>query len=212
MVPRYENLRQGLVGWAAEGLNPILAVDVRKSPWKERYCPIVEETRSELAVPILDQGKLLGVLNLEHPRPGAFTNEHLDFVRALAIQAAMASRIVDLYREVERSEKPVKAIREIAGRILDAPTDPDTILSWVLTGVTSGEGLGFSRGMILLADPISNELRGHLAVGPFSGSEARPDLAADAVGGAAHPVAWRRCAYLPSRRRGSFSRCCQAGT
>lgn len=48
----------------------------------------------------------------------------------------------------------------------------DQILYVVLSGVTSGEGLGFNRGLFLLADDGQRNLRTAMAVGPISRSDA----------------------------------------
>jgi len=47
--------------------------DVAKS---DRYIAVNPETRSELAVPLIYQGQVIGVLDLEHTRRGYFTDDH----------------------------------------------------------------------------------------------------------------------------------------
>ena len=49
----------------------------------------------------------------------------------------------------------------------------DQILYVVLSGVTSGEGLGFNRGLFLLADDGQRRLRTSMAIGPTHLEEAR---------------------------------------
>src|ERR1019366_2597119 len=66
-------LGRGLVGSAAESQQAVLVPDVTKDP---RYVQANPETRSELAVPLVYKGKVIGVLDLEHTRRGFFTEEH----------------------------------------------------------------------------------------------------------------------------------------
>ena len=66
-------ITSGLVGAAVREWRPINVPDVRKDP---RYLPMNPETRSELIVPLFYKGRIIGVLDLEHTRPGFFNEEH----------------------------------------------------------------------------------------------------------------------------------------
>jgi len=57
-------------------------------------------------------------------------------------------------------------------RALLETLDPRRILYVILSGITAGDGLGFNRAFLLLADEGGRALRGHLAIGPETGSEA----------------------------------------
>jgi len=46
--------------------------DVRKD---QRYLAMNPETRSELIVPLFYKGRVIGVLDLEHTRPGFFNED-----------------------------------------------------------------------------------------------------------------------------------------
>src|SRR5437867_6420808 len=61
---------EGIVGAAATLREPVLAPDVTQDP---RYLLVNPETRSELAIPMLHKGRILGVLDLESPQLNAFT-------------------------------------------------------------------------------------------------------------------------------------------
>src|SRR5579864_95131 len=80
-------LGRGLVGAAAESQQAVLVADVTKDP---RYVEANPETRSELAVPLVYKGKVVGVLDLEHTRRGFFTEEHKRTMTTLAAQIAIA--------------------------------------------------------------------------------------------------------------------------
>lgn len=74
---------EGIVGAAAATRQVHLVGDVRGD---RRYVPDTGGGRSELAVPILYQERLIGVLDAEDPRPNAFTPE----------DAIVLSRFADL--------------------------------------------------------------------------------------------------------------------
>ena len=80
-------LGRGVVGAAAESKQAVLVPDVSKD---SRYVEANPETRSELAVPLIYKGKVIGVLDLEHTRRGFFTEEHQRTMSTLAAQIAIS--------------------------------------------------------------------------------------------------------------------------
>src|ERR1700757_695306 len=95
-------LGRGLVGAAAESKEAVLVPDVTKDP---RYIVANPETRSELAVPMIYKGKMVGVLDLEHTRRGFFTEDHQRTMTTLAAQIAIALENARLYEEIARQER-----------------------------------------------------------------------------------------------------------
>jgi sigma-B regulation protein RsbU (phosphoserine phosphatase) len=97
----------------------VLVPDVTKDP---RYVQANPETRSELAVPLIYKGKVVGVLDLEHTRRGFFTEEHSRTMSTLAAQIAIALENARLYEEIERQERRLERdlslARELQGRLL----------------------------------------------------------------------------------------------
>lgn len=112
-------LGRGLVGYAAQNKQAVLVPDVTKDP---RYVQANPETRSELAVPLIYKGKVVGVLDLEHTRRGFFTEEHQRTMSTLAAQIAIALENARLYEEIERQERRLERdlslARELQGRLL----------------------------------------------------------------------------------------------
>ncbi|HEU5452983.1 MAG TPA: GAF domain-containing protein [Terriglobales bacterium] len=95
-------LGKGLVGYAAEHNQAVLVADVSKDP---RYIALNPETRSELVVPLTYQGRIIGVLDIEHMRRGYFTEDHMRTVTTLAAQVAIAIENARLYEQVARTER-----------------------------------------------------------------------------------------------------------
>ncbi len=111
----------GLVGYAAEHNETVLVPDVRKD---QRYILLNPETRSELCVPLVHKGKVIGVLDLEHTRRGYFTEEHKRTLTTLAAQIAISIENARLYERVVRQEKRLEQdmalARELQNRLLPA--------------------------------------------------------------------------------------------
>ena len=56
---------EGITGAAAATRQPMLVGDVRNDP---RYLPALDAVRTELAVPMMARGKLVGVIDLQSTR------------------------------------------------------------------------------------------------------------------------------------------------
>ena len=92
---------EGIVGAAATLLKPVVVPDVSRD---SRYIPINPDTKSEMTVPLLYQGRVIGVVDLESPQLNYFTDEHVRIFSTLAPQIAIAIENARLYERVSRSE------------------------------------------------------------------------------------------------------------
>ena len=101
----------GVVGYAAEMKEGVLVSDVDLDP---RYISVNPETRSELAVPLIYQEKVIGVIDLEHTKRGYFTEDHKRVLTTLAAQLAIAIENARLYEEIARQEKRLERDLELA--------------------------------------------------------------------------------------------------
>ncbi|HEC21497.1 MAG TPA: GAF domain-containing protein, partial [Chloroflexi bacterium] len=138
--------------------------------------------RSQLGVPIVLNGRVIGAIALESAMLNAFTEEDARFVGQLAIQAAVAIRNAQLYRRAQIVRDRLHAILDASndgllmiddksrivmtntrmGDFWDfarqdfSPRSPDQIVADPLTAL--GEGLGYREGELseLLAESIRN--------------------------------------------------------
>src|SRR6201992_736616 len=112
-------LARGRVGTAVRERRLIYAGDVRKDA---RYHLVNPETRSEMAVPLLYKGKVIGVLDLEHVRVNYFHDDHQRTIVTLASQIAVAIENAQLYQRVthqeQRLEHDLDMAREVQLRLL----------------------------------------------------------------------------------------------
>ena len=110
---------EGLVGFAAQHKEPLLIPDVTKDP---RYIKLNPETRSELVVPLIYQGNVIGVLDLEHTKRRFFTEDHLRTMSTLAAQISIAIENARLYERVtlqeQRLERDLALARTLQFRLL----------------------------------------------------------------------------------------------
>jgi putative methionine-R-sulfoxide reductase with GAF domain len=81
--------KEGMVGYVASTLQMRYAPDVRKDPY---YIACQESTRSEVAIPLLVDGKLVGVFSASHHDLDAFPREQLRMLQGLCDHLAVAVR------------------------------------------------------------------------------------------------------------------------
>ena len=110
---------EGIVGAAATLREPVLVPDVAADP---RYVMVNPETRSELAIPMMYKGRVIGVLDLESPQLNYFTDDHVQTLSILAANLAVSLENARLYEQVARDEarleRDLQAAKRIQGALL----------------------------------------------------------------------------------------------
>jgi signal transduction histidine kinase len=105
---------QGVTGWVAAHGKPFVAPDVSREP---RYIRLDgSRAQSELTVPIIAKGQVIGVLDVESDRLNAFDQTDLELITSLANQAGIAIENARLYknaREVAALEERQRLAREL---------------------------------------------------------------------------------------------------
>jgi GAF domain-containing protein len=92
---------EGLTGWVAASGEPLLVPDVSQEP-RFYYVPEVNETRSEICVPLRTKGAVIGVLGAQSDRLNGFDEGDLMVLEALADQAAIAIETARLYEQAQQ--------------------------------------------------------------------------------------------------------------
>jgi sigma-B regulation protein RsbU (phosphoserine phosphatase) len=114
-------INTGLVGAAVAEWRLINVPDVRLDA---RYHMINPETRSEMIVPLFYKNRVIGVLDLEHVRPGYFHERHERTLTTLAAQIAIAIENARLYQQVvqheQQLERDLSMARQVQLRLLPA--------------------------------------------------------------------------------------------
>jgi serine phosphatase RsbU (regulator of sigma subunit) len=104
---------QGIVGWVAKTGQPLIVPEVASDA---RYVAARPATRSEIATPLMLEGRTIGVFNLESDLDDAYHDGHLELLSAFAAQAAVALERARTTRELlerRRFEKELAIAREI---------------------------------------------------------------------------------------------------
>ena len=118
-------LGKGITGAAAESREVVRVHDTAKDP---RYIASHPDIRSEVAVPLIVQDRVVGVMDLESDRVGYFTDDHVRTLTLLAPQVASSVENARLYQELaqreRRMEEDLKAARELQ-RVLLPDAEPE---------------------------------------------------------------------------------------
>jgi phosphoserine phosphatase RsbU/P len=107
-------LGEGLIGTAAQLREPVLAPDVRKD---SRYIEANAEVRSELAVPLVYKGEIIGVLDLEHTRVNYYNEDHQRTLSTLGSQIAISIANARLYQRIHEEEQRMERDLEMARQV-----------------------------------------------------------------------------------------------
>ncbi len=92
-------LGTGVTGRCAATGQVVVVHEVASDP---TYIAGVPGARSEIAVPLLADGRVIGVFNAESPVPGAYSDEHARTLTVVAQQAAVVLQSAQLQAETRR--------------------------------------------------------------------------------------------------------------
>ena len=151
---------EGITGWVLEHRKAVAVRDVRNDP---RYVPGVNDACSEIAAPMVLDGRVIGVLDAESVAVREFTREELEYFVLFAFHAASAIHNAHLHSELtKRSEdlashgERLRALNRVA-KALGTVYDPDTLLKMILK--KAQETLQFDACAVLLWDEDEAALR-----------------------------------------------------
>jgi GAF domain-containing protein len=112
----------GIVGYVTEYLKARIALDVGQDAVYFNN-PDLPLTRSEMALPLMASGQILGALDVQSTESQAFTEEDISTLQILAEQLAVAIQNANLFTEAEKALDSSKVLygelsREAWGKIL----------------------------------------------------------------------------------------------
>jgi signal transduction histidine kinase len=155
-------LGRGITGWVALHGTAARVGDVRKDP---RYIMIRADVRSELAVPLLADGAVRGVLNVDSEQTDAFSVEDEAALTELARHADIVVRNAWLFEQARRKTALSTALAAIA-RLMNTAFGLDDVLRVVTREAAQLMGAKLSSVLMIGEDPDSLELRASHGAGP----------------------------------------------
>lgn len=129
----------GVTGNAAWLGKAIRVDDVTRDP---RYVRLKADIRSEMALPMMLDGKVIGVINVDSTRTAAFSTEDEELGMAVANQSAKVIETARLHDELKRYAAEMESLFTV-GRTLIAPGPVEALLERIV-----GEGLALLNGKV----------------------------------------------------------------
>ncbi|MCP4425879.1 MAG: DUF3365 domain-containing protein [Chloroflexi bacterium] len=117
---------EGLVGSAAASNQTVIVSDVSEDPtWLPN--PLLPDTKSEVAIPIITSGRALGVLDVQQNIVGGLTEEDTYLLQSVTSQVAIALRNARLFEQAQKQADREVVINRI-GQNIQAATDIESVL------------------------------------------------------------------------------------
>ncbi len=136
---------RSMVDDALRSGQPEIVADAQSDP---RPICVKKGARAALSVPVLYEGRVVGVINLRSTDPGVYSEEDLQFAQTLATQVSLAvgnaRRYEELVQQRELVSQRATQLREILdiGNTLRADRQLPDILSQIAYGVVGSVGFG----------------------------------------------------------------------
>jgi GAF domain-containing protein len=147
---------RGITRWVFEHRTTARVDNVlTQPPWRDMYIQLDSATRSELDVPLRDDGEVIGVINFESSCERAFSQADQDFIETLAGQAVLAIKNARAYERERRLAEERQTLIGI-GREITAQLDSTKLLGLILEGAL--QVTEATAGNLMLYDPLGHDL------------------------------------------------------
>ena len=97
-----------MIGWCVANRQARIALDVGKEAVHFGN-PLLPETRSEMALPLVSRGKVIGAMTIQSVQEAAFSQEDIAALQTMADQLANAIQNARLFRRAQESLQEVEA-------------------------------------------------------------------------------------------------------
>jgi len=151
-------LGEGITGAAAASGQPVLVGDVHGD---QRYLNALDAVRSELAVPMVLHGKLVGVIDLQSTARDAFTPQDRALLQLIASRVGAAIENARLYRRVERQNRTQRTLA-LLGQEFSSILELDALLDRIAKSVK--KLINYDAFMVLLLDEREGVLRSRFSL------------------------------------------------
>lgn len=159
---------ESMIGWSVANRQARIALDVGKDAVHFRN-PILPDTHSEMALPLISRDQVLGALTVQSVQRGAFSKEDVTLLQSVADQLANAITNAYLFENVKEAQaqaeqrlKQTQALQNLSQQ-LAATLDQSKILQIFLN--TCIAEIGFDYAQLALADPYRNVIQSAAGIG-----------------------------------------------
>jgi putative methionine-R-sulfoxide reductase with GAF domain/HAMP domain-containing protein len=138
---------QSMVGYAITRRRPRIALDVGEEPVRFAN-PLLPDTRSEIALPLIVGDKVLGVLDVQSTQEAAFDEASAAVLQSMADQIAVGLSNAEQFRQTDAALQRAHVLYT-ASQALSAANEPSNVLATLITHIAPDA----SRGGIIRFGP-----------------------------------------------------------
>jgi GAF domain-containing protein len=101
---------KSMVGTAISTRSPRVALDVGLEPTRFEN-PLLPYTRSEIALPLLVGDRVLGALDVQSTREGAFGTQEIETLQGMANQISIALENASLFQQIQQNLDEIRSVQ-----------------------------------------------------------------------------------------------------
>ncbi|HET7090745.1 MAG TPA: GAF domain-containing protein, partial [Anaerolineae bacterium] len=152
------HLGQGITGWMAGHRKPLLLPDLAVSEVRPAVDLEQFPIRSVVGAPMISAQQLVGTIELASYTAHAFNESHLDTLRTIAAQAAVAIQNARLFIESRQRAEEAAGLFRVAS-IAASALEPNEILKQIMA--EAAQLMGAQLGVVMLYRPETQRLEAH---------------------------------------------------
>lgn len=148
---------EGIVGHVTATGQPRISLDVGVDP--DYFAnPSLPDTRSEIALPLITGGRVIGALDVQSQQPSAFGEDDVKIIETIADQLAIAISNSRLFEAVRRQVDELTVLRTVAIAGAESTSEDELIqrITYLIAETFYSDNFGF-----LLVDAESQTLHYH---------------------------------------------------
>lgn len=127
---------RGTIDAMFKEIKPVMIEDIRKFPHVRKILnPEASDMLSMLAVPIVQDGKVSGILMLQTRAPYIYSGDEINLLAIIAYNISAAVRNANLYRNVKAQLDELRVIHEI-GKAISSILNIDELLPYICKEVS----------------------------------------------------------------------------
>ncbi len=113
---------RSVIGAVTAEIKPVLALDTGNADVVHKPNPYLPNTRSEMALPLVIKGKVVGALDVQSNQPNAFDDEDVTVLTTLAAQLSVAIDNARLFQQAERRASDMSLLFAVTTAAASADT------------------------------------------------------------------------------------------
>ncbi len=137
---------ESMVGWCVANKQARIALDVGEEAVRFEN-PLLPETRSEMALPLIVRGQVIGAMTVQSVGEAAFSDEDIAVLQTMADQVAVAIENARLFEQAQVRAERERLVRTITNKVHQG-ADTEAIMRITLQEL--GQILGASQSIVRL--------------------------------------------------------------